>query len=193
MDQPSVVAQGYDAVYEALPRSPTLLRLWKEHAAGPEYPDAFSHISFVTLEDLRRLTAALRLSEASTFADLACGMGGPGLWVARETRAGLAGVDLSRVAVARAAERAGSLGLSSVARFEVGSFAETGLATASMDAAMSIDALQYAPDKRAAAREFARIIRPRGILAFFAFELDAERSDGLPVIGEDPVSDYRPI
>ena len=193
MSQPSVVAQGYDAVYEAIPRSPTLLRLWKEHAAGQDYPDAFSHISFITLEDLRHLAGALRLSEGSTFADLACGMGGPGLWVARETGARLVGVDFSRVAVARAAERAEAAGLNSVAWFQSGSFAETGLKTASMDAAMSVDALQYAPDKRAAMREFARVVRPGGRLAFFAFELDPERSRDLPIIGEDPVDDYRPL
>ena len=39
------------------PGSPTLLRIWKEHAAGEDYPDDFSHISFVTLEDLRGLAA----------------------------------------------------------------------------------------------------------------------------------------
>ena len=200
MTHPSPVAQGYDAVYEAMPRSPTLLRIWKQHAAGSDYPDAFSHISFVTVDALRRLTGALGLSRRSTFADLACGMGGPGLWVARETlRRGsgravrLMGVDFSHVAVAQAQKRAEELGMASSARFSVGSFAETGLETASMDAAMSVDALQYAPDKRAAMREFARIVQPGGRLAFFAFELHPERAMGLPVIGEDPVGDYRPL
>jgi len=200
MTDASIVAQGYDAVYEAMPRSPTLLRIWKLHAAGEDYPDDFSHISFVTLEDLRRLAGALGVSEGSTFADVACGMGGPGLWVARAAGARLAGVDFSRVAVERARERAEAVGLASSARFSVGSFADTGLETASMDAAMSVDALQYAPDKRAALREFARIVRPgrrvagaTGRLAFFAFEVDAGRVEGLPVIGDDPVGDYRPL
>ena len=76
-----------------------------------------------------------------------------------------------------------------------------------MDAAMTVDALQYAPDKAAALREFARIIRPgrslaeesrrvavaTGALAFFAFELHPERARGLPLIGDDPVDDYRPL
>ena len=161
MTDSSIVAQGYDAVYEAMPRSPTLLRLWKQHAAGEDYPDDFSHISFVTIEDLRELAGALGLSRGSRFADVACGMGGPGLWIARETGAQLFGVDFSRVAVAQAGKRAEGLGMGSSARFSVGSFAETGLETGSMDAAMSVDALQYAPDKRAAMREFARIVRRR--------------------------------
>lgn len=189
----SIVAQGYDAVYEATPRSPTLWRIWKEQAAGEDYPDDFSHISFVTLSDLRRLADSLRLSRGSTFADLACGMGGPSLWIAKESEAILSGVDFSRMAVVQAQARADALGLSHLAQFSAGSFAETGLETGSMDGAMTIDALQYAPDKTAAIREFARILRPGGRLAFFAFELDAGRAEGLPVIGDDPIADYRPL
>ncbi|MEX0684122.1 MAG: class I SAM-dependent methyltransferase [Dehalococcoidia bacterium] len=190
---PSIVAQGYDAVYEAMPRSPTLARLWKEHAAGQDYADDFAHISFVTLAGLRDLAATLRLTPSSHFADIACGMGGPALWLTRETGAHLVGIDFSSVAVAQAQARAERLRLTGNARFAVGSFADTGIETASQDAAMSIDALQYAPDKRAALREFARILRPGGVLAFFAFELDPVRTEGLPVIGDDPVSDYRPL
>ena len=193
MTDPSIVAQGYDAVYDAMPRSPTLLRLWKELVAGDDYPDDFYHISFITLPDLRHLAHALRLSPRSRFSDVACGMGGPGLWIARETGAHLYGVDLSPVAVAQAEKRAQDLGLAGTSHFSIGSFAETGLETTSMDAAMSVDALQYAPEKMAALREFARIIRPGGTLAFFAFELDPERAHGLPVIGNDPIDDYRPL
>lgn len=193
MTDQSIVAQGYDAVYEAMPRSPTLLRIWKQHAAGENYPDDFAHISFVTLEELRGLADALAVSAQSVFADVACGMGGPGLWVAQETGARLVGIDFSPVAVARAEERAESLRMASSARFSVGTFADTGLESASMDALMSIDALQYAPDKRSAMSEFARILRPGGRLAFFAFELHPELTSGLPIIGEDPVRDYRPL
>jgi SAM-dependent methyltransferase len=215
MTDPSIVTQGYDAVYDAMPHSPTLLRLWKQLVAGHDYPDDFYHISFITLPDLRHLARALGLSPGSRFSDVACGMGGPALWIARETGAHLSGIDLSPVAVAQAEKRAQSLGLAATgqtparlgASFSVGSFAHTGLETASMDAAMSVDALQYAPDKTAALREFARIIRPgrrlagesrrvaveTGALAFFAFELHPGRARGLPVIGDDPVDDYRPL
>ena len=56
---------------------------------------------------------------------------------------------------------------------------------------MSEDALQYAPDKAAAAKEAARILRPGGRLVFTAFELDPSHVVGLPVIEDDPVGDYR--
>src|SRR5437867_12961204 len=93
MTDPSIVAQGYDAVYEAVPRSPTLLRLWKQLVSGPDYPDDFYHISFITPQDLRHLARALGLSPRSPFSDVACGMGGAALWLARETRAHVSGVD----------------------------------------------------------------------------------------------------
>ncbi len=185
-----VVASGYDAVYDAMPRSDTLRRIWREHALGPGYPQGFEHISFLTLDEMRHMAAALRLERSAHLVDLACGAGGPGLWIAREAGARLTGIDLSAVAVAKATERAEALGLSESARFAIGSFAETGLDDASADAAMSVDALQYAPDKAAAFREVARILRPGGRLAFTAFELDAARVAGVPVLAVDPVADY---
>lgn len=189
----SVVATGYDAVYEATPRSPTLRRLWRELALGGDFPEEFLHISLVTLPQLRRMAAELRLAPGDTLVDLGCGMAGPALWVARETGARLIGVDFSPVAVALASERANKLGLSTVARFVVGSFEETGLEDASADAVMSEDALQYAPDKSAALREAARILRPGGRLVFTAFELEPDHVAELPALGEDPVDDYRPL
>ena len=51
MSEPSIVAQGYDAVYEAMPNSTTLRRIWKTIVAGADFPDDFYHISFVTLPD----------------------------------------------------------------------------------------------------------------------------------------------
>jgi SAM-dependent methyltransferase len=192
MNAEDVVARGYDAVYAALPKSATLLRIWREHALIPDYPEGFEPISFVDGAELRRMAEELRLVKGDALVDLACGLAGPSLWIARERGASLTGVDLSPVAVAQAAERARTLGLEGRARFMAGSFAEAGLADASADGCMSIDALQYAPDKRAAFAEMARILRPGGRLVFTAFELDGERCAQMPVLGEDPVSDYRP-
>ena len=147
---PNPVALGYDAVYEATPRSPTLHRIWRELAAGADFPEEFLHISFVTLAQLRRMASELRLGPGDALVDLACGMAGPALWVARETASKLIGVDLSPVAVRLASERAAGLGLADAASFKIGSFEQTGLQAGSADAVMSEDAFQYAPDKAAA-------------------------------------------
>jgi ubiquinone/menaquinone biosynthesis C-methylase UbiE len=191
-DAEDLVASGYDAFYGSWGRSPTLRRIWRDHVTGPDYPEAFAHISFLPLAQLRALAAGLQLDAGHLLVDLACGAGGPGLWVAKESGARLVGRDLSLVAVRRAAERVAGLGMAGRAAFEQGSFEQTGLASGSADAVMTIDALQYAPDKANALAEVARILRPGGRFAFVAFELEAARVAGLGVWA-DPVRDYRPL
>jgi SAM-dependent methyltransferase len=185
------VAAGYDVVYEAIPASPTFARIWRQHALGADYPVGFEHISFLTLSEMTAMASALHVQAGSVLVDLACGMGGPGLWIAREAKAQLVGIDISAAALAGARSRAEALGLANIARFDVGSFAETALDAASADGAMSCDALQYAPDKQAALLEIARVLRPGASLAFVCFEFEPERVAGLPIFGTDPVDDYR--
>jgi SAM-dependent methyltransferase len=193
MSAADLVQAGYDALYAAMPNSATLRQLWQEHAAGVDFPDDFAHISFVTLPQLRRMAVELQLSPGEMFVDLGCGLAGPSLWVARETGATLVGVDLSAMAIAQAAARATALGLAEHATFVAGTFVDTGLPNSAAHGIMSEDALQYAPDKRAALREAARVLRPTGRFVFTVFELDPDHATGLPVIGADPVDDYRPL
>lgn len=191
-DPEDLVASGYDSFYAAWGRSPTLRRIWREHVTGADYPEAFAHISFLPLAALRALGEGLNLGADQTVVDLACGAGGPGLWVAKESGALLVGRDLSPVAVERAAERVAGVGMEGRAAFAQGSFEHTGLAAESADAVMTVDALQYAPDKPKALAEVARILRRGRRFAFVAFELDAAHIAGFPV-WEDPVGDYRPL
>jgi SAM-dependent methyltransferase len=193
MSDNSIVEAGYDAVHAAMPRSPTLLRIWRQHAMGEDFPEAFWHISFLTLEEAGRIVEDLGIATGATLVDLGCGTGSPGLYIARETGANLIGVDLSGVAIGVAAGRADALGLAATSRFQKGSFDSTGLPGGYADAAVSFDALQYAPDKAAAFTEAARALRPGGRLAFTAFELHPERAGELPVLGDDPVDDYREV
>jgi SAM-dependent methyltransferase len=186
------VAGGYDAFYATCGRSPTLRQIWRQHVTGADYPEEFDHISFVPLGQLRSLVKGLGLGADQLLVDLGCGAGGPGLWAAKATGARLVGLDLSSMAVQRASERAIFLGMNERATFSRGTFESTGLASVSVDAVMSIDALQYVSDKSAALLEVVRILRPGGRLAFVAFELDPGRVAGLG-LWEDPVPDYRPL
>jgi SAM-dependent methyltransferase len=187
-----LVANGYEAFYAKWGQSPTLRQIWREHITGSDYPEEFAHISFLPLAQLRSLTEGLSLIPGQLLVDLACGAGGPGLWAARESGARLVGIDLSPMAATRASERVGTLGMTGKATFGQGTFEATGLGSATADAVMSVDALQYVPDKTAALVEVARILRPGGRFAFVAFELDPDRVFGLP-FWEDAVPDYRPL
>jgi SAM-dependent methyltransferase len=187
------VRAGYDAVYSALPRSETFNRLWRSNAYHEEFPAEFAHIGFLTLGEAQRLLALLAPGPGDVVVDVACGTGGPGLWTAQQTGASLIGVDPSPAGLAAARHRAARTGLDGRSRFEQGSFEHTQLPGSSADVVMSIEAFQYAPDKRAGLREFARILRPGGRLGLVCFEADPGKTAGFPILGVDPVGDYRPL
>jgi ubiquinone/menaquinone biosynthesis C-methylase UbiE len=186
-----LVADGYDAVYAAWPSSPGLRTIWRQNARGRGYPSGFEHISFLTFDELQRILGALRLRAGDRVVDLACGAGGPGLFVAREAQARLVGVDFSRVGVRLAARRA--IDRTVGADFVVAVASASALAGGRAQGVLSVDALQYLPDKRAALREVGRVLAPGGRFAFTAFELHPERVADLPVLGTDPVNDYAPL
>jgi SAM-dependent methyltransferase len=187
------VLDGYDAVYAALPRGQTFNRLWRTHAYHGDFPEQFAHIGFLTVGEAQRMRELLQIAPDGVLADLACGAGGPGLWMAAQSGASLTGVDPSAAGLRAARARARDVGLADRARFQLGTFEQTNLPGGGADAVMSIEAFQYAPDKRAAAAEFLRVLRPGGRLAFIAFEVDPTKVAGLPVLGVDPVPDYLPL
>jgi ubiquinone/menaquinone biosynthesis C-methylase UbiE len=187
------VRDGYEAVYEALPRGQTFGRIWRDMAYRGEFPIEFAHIGFLTLTEAQRMLEALELNDGDALVDLACGAGGPGLWAAQQSGASLVGIDPATSGLAAAEHRARTVGLAERARFQEGTFARTGLPDGAADAAMTIEAFQYAPDKRAACAEFFRIVKPGGRVAIVCFEVDPEKVEGVPVLGVDPIADYGPL
>ena len=76
VDDTVLVTEGYDAAYAGGPDSPTLNRLWQEHASEPDYPAEFGHISFLTMAEAAQVVEATRLATGERLVDLACGAGG---------------------------------------------------------------------------------------------------------------------
>lgn len=162
-------------------------RIWRS-VFGEEYPEEVDPYSYVSRTELALLRDELRVAAGDTLGDLGCGRGGPGLWLAAHTGANLVGVDISTVALAAATARAEALGLAGRFRYQPGSFAETGLADGALDAIVSVDALLFAPDKRAAVTEFARILRPGGRLAITTWDYRRQPAGRPP-----QVDDHRPL
>ena len=187
------VRDAYDAVYDVLAGSPTFNRIWRTNAYRGEFPEAFAHISFLTLDEARRMLELLRVDAGSVLVDVACGAGGPGLWTAQQTGASLIGIDAAASAIAAAKERASAVDLGTRARFQQGTFERTGLPDEAAGAIMSVEAFQYAPDKRRALAELHRVLRPGGRLGLICFEVDPAKASGLPILGVDPVADYQPL
>ena len=123
-----------------------------------------------------------------------CGAGGPGLWMAQQTGASLIGADPSAAGLAGRPEPEHVASLADRSSFQPGHLrADQPSRAGAVDAAMSVDAFQYAPGKRAALAEFFRILRPGGRVAIIAFEVDPAKVAGVPVLGADPVPDYVPL
>lgn len=155
-------ASDFDEGFTAAQASSGLRRVWR--AAEPDLPPEIEPFSFVSINLLDQVAAGLGLSPASSLIDLACGRGGPGMWLAKKAGADLTGVDFSSVAVEQATQRADLFGLSDRARFIVGNLEATGLPDLAFDAAVCIDAFHMPVDMPRAAGEALRILRRDGAL-----------------------------
>ncbi len=176
-------ADHFDRIFAALATS----QVYREamHAADPELPDWLAPYSTVTFKDLTRIASLLKVGPGDTFVDLACGLGGPGIWVTEHTGAALVGVDFSAAAVKAAQTLAQQRGLTTRARFVVAQAVATGLESASVNGVMSIDALMFIHP--CAVHEIARILKPNGTAVVRAAETLVDPF--LPTL----VRDYRPI
>jgi SAM-dependent methyltransferase len=176
-------ADLFDRIFSALATS----QVYREamQAADPDLPDWLAPYSTITFKDLTRIASLLKVGPGDTFVDLACGLGGPGIWVAEHTGAALVGVDFSAAAVKAAQTLAQQRPLPSPTRFVVAHAVATGLDDAFAKGVMSIDALMFIDSS--AIDEIARIIKPGGTAVIRAAETLGDPH--LPTL----VPDYRPI
>jgi SAM-dependent methyltransferase len=122
-----------------------------------------------------RLISALRVGPGRLVADIACGPGASALQLARETGCDVVGIDLSPASVAAATDAARSASLSDRVRFEVGDAEALPFADGSLDGVLSECALCTFPDKAAATRELARVLKPGGRVALSDMTAEASR------------------
>ena len=180
---PSEEAAGFDAIFRVLD-TPAYRDAIRDFSGSDDLADDVVPFSFTTVSELDRIAEALALQPGEAFVDMACGLGGAGLWVARASGASLTGVDLSEEAARRARRRASAWELQDRATFVVADMIDTGLPAGAFAGVMSIDAIPFV-DAGAVLREIARLLRPGGMLVATAFESDAAKR---PTV----VADYRP-
>jgi ubiquinone/menaquinone biosynthesis C-methylase UbiE len=180
--------RAWDAFY-AEPRVAEFRRGLYLEAFGEEYPSEEATDGYITRSELSQMANALHVGPGQKIADLGCGRGGPGQWIARVTGASLVGIDFSDVALGQARARARQLGISSgTVSYQTASFDATGLDAASVDGAISIDVIWAIPDKLAGFAETARILKPGARFVFTDWERDLS-PPGYP----PPVNDHRPL
>jgi ubiquinone/menaquinone biosynthesis C-methylase UbiE len=162
-------------------------RLYLE-AFGEEYPAEAATDGYITRSELRLMAAAHHVAAGEIIADLGCGRGGPGQWLAQSIGAALVGIDISDVALEQARARALEAGLGDKVSYKSASFDATGLEAESVAGAISIDVIWAIPDKRAGFAESARILKPGARLVFTDWERDLS-PPGYPA----PLNDHRPL
>lgn len=107
------------------------------------------------------------------------------MWVAREVGANYFGLDLAESGIEIAKKRAMDFGLEGKAQFQVGDICKTHFADNNFDAAISIGAIAFIPDKliQKAINEVARIICPNALFIFITVEIKKPHL----------VNDFRPL
>jgi ubiquinone/menaquinone biosynthesis C-methylase UbiE len=177
--------RSWDAFYIEAAVAEFRRRLYEE-AFGEEYPADEATDGYITRSELREMADALHVGQGQKIADLGCGRGGPGNWIAGATGAALVGIDFSDVALEQARARVRGIGIT--CSYQSGTFDATGLEPASVDGAFSIDVIWAIPDKPAGFAETARILKPGGRFVFTDWERDLS-PPGYPA----PVKDHRPL
>jgi ubiquinone/menaquinone biosynthesis C-methylase UbiE len=178
-------ARSWDAFYTEAAVAEFRRRLYLE-AFGEEYPADEATDGYITRSELREMADALHVGQGHKIADLGCGRGGPGQWIAGATGAALVGIDFSDVSLEQARARVRGIGIA--CSYQSGSFEATGLDPTSVDGAFSIDVIWAIPDKRAGFAETARILKPGRRFVFTDGERDLS-TPGYPA----PVKDHQPL
>lgn len=123
-----------------------------------------------------RLGERLQLSPGDRVLDVACGRGDSAIFLAQRFGCRVTGIDFGRANVAEARLRAEQGQVADLVRFETGDAERLDDADAGFDAVVCECAYCTFPDKRAAAREFIRVLAPGGRLGLS----DLTRSGSLP-------------
>lgn len=148
-------------------------RLYESDIAQLLLGDSF-HPGGVRLTE--RLGILLGLNEASKMLDVASGKGASAIFVAERFGCAVTGVDYSNLSVEQATSSAAERGLLRQVQFQLADAERLPFENESFDALICECAFCTFPDKRSAAREFARVLRKGGSVGLS----DLTRSSDLP-------------
>jgi SAM-dependent methyltransferase len=160
-------AAGFDRWYDGMTERSVRDEIVRRALGLPDHFQSSSLLPWIGIADV---VAALDLAEGDVLLDVACGRGGYGFEVAGRTGVRLVGVDFSAVAIEQGRRAAAELGLAGRCELRVGDLLATGLEAASVDAAMCIDAIQFADPQVEAIREVRRVLVPGGRVVLTCWE-----------------------
>ena len=123
--------------------------------------------SWLTADEQERFGRYLNLGVGTRLLEVACGSGGPALFLAETFGVGVTGIDVSEAGVAAANSAAAERGLAAKAVFSVADATlPIPFADSSFEAVQCIDAINHLPDRRAVLAEWHRVLRSGGLLLY---------------------------
>jgi SAM-dependent methyltransferase len=127
------------------------------------FGEDIGQFSWTTADEHRRFQAELGLHAGTMVLDVACGYGGPSLFMARSTGCSVIGVGVHEAGVAAANEAAHRAGLGDRASFLVHDVRDPlPFADGTFEATISIDSINHVFDRRPVFAEWYRVLKPGG-------------------------------
>ena len=131
------------------------------------YGEDIGQNSWLTADEYRTYAAWLALSTDMHMLEVACGSGGPALFLARTTSAQVTGIDLNEHGIAQANRQAQEQQLAERVHFQRADASQPlPFADESFDAVVCIDSINHLPDRLAVLAEWRRVLKPGGRLLF---------------------------
>lgn len=139
----------------------------REQMRREAYGEDIGQNSWLLADAYRRYLGWLALEPASHALDVACGAGGPALFLARTCGCQVQGMDIQEAAIVAANQMAREADLSSRARFRQGDAGQPlPFADESFDALLCIDAINHLPNRPGVLAEWRRVLKLGGLLLF---------------------------
>jgi SAM-dependent methyltransferase len=131
------------------------------------FGEDIGQFGWTTADEMRRFARTLELGPTRQVLDVACGSGGPALFLAHSTGCRVTGVDITTSGIQTATGMAAALHLSGQALFQqADAAAPLPFADSTFDAILCIDAMNHFLDRVNLLREWHRVLRPGGRILF---------------------------
>ena len=131
------------------------------------FGEDIGQFSWLTADEFRRFFSKLDLGPNSAVLGVACGSGGPALFMAHTTGCNVTGIDINESGINTANEMARAQGLSAQAQFVQGDASQSlPFDDSSFDAITCIDAINHLYNRLDVMREWYRVLRPGGRILF---------------------------